>query len=96
MPANSQVPDWITGGRTKVALRVPSFAPLVEITSACGGYLVSTSANLTGHGAVSSAADLDAALLEQVDYVLENEVESQTGATAIIDAVTGEVIRPRQ
>lgn len=45
---NRRFPDWITGGRDSVAVRVPGHDQARALCAAFGGVLVSTSANRAG------------------------------------------------
>jgi L-threonylcarbamoyladenylate synthase len=58
VPANAQVPFWISGGQPTVALRV-SAHPLVQaLCNTFGGAIVSTSANRSGKAAARSLLDV--------------------------------------
>lgn len=83
----------VTGGRDTVALRVPSFPALLQLVEACGGYLISTSANLSGDRSPQSAGELNGELLDHISGVVPGDVEGLGGATSIIDARSGAVLR---
>lgn len=92
LPAG-KLPANVTGGRDSVALRVPSFVPLSALVEACGGFLISTSANFSGEPSPLTARELDPGLLGQVSGIVPGEVQGLGGATSIIDVRSGSVIR---
>lgn len=55
LPATDQVPDWVTGGRDTVAVRVTQHPTVRALCAKWGKPLVSTSANLSGQEPVRSA-----------------------------------------
>lgn len=54
LPATEAVPDWITGGRDTVAIRVTHHPQVKALCDALEMPLVSTSANLSGHPPIKS------------------------------------------
>ena len=106
---NHRFPEWITGGRDQVAVRVPGHPQARALARAFGGPLVSTSANPSGRPparsaltarrqfrAGRSAGDNQAEPLEfpaARDYVLPGEVLSP-GAPSQIRTLSGAVLRP--
>lgn len=91
--ASRRFPDWITGGRESVAIRVPGHAQARALASAFGGPLVSTSANRAGAAPARTAAEVVAALGAAVDFILPGETAGRTGPSRICDAATGAVLR---
>lgn len=55
LPATNKVPDWITGGRDTVAIRVTHHSTVKALCEQLGTALVSTSANLTGEPPILTA-----------------------------------------
>lgn len=93
VPASPRVPRVITGDHDSVAVRVSAHTPVIALCEAFGGVLVSTSANLAGKSAATSADQLDPLLLAQIDAVLMGEVGSRSTPSTIRDARTGAIIR---
>ena len=91
--ASSRFPDWITGGRPSVAIRVPGHAQARALAAAFGGPLVSTSANRGGGVPARTAAEVTAELGADVDYLLAGETSGRTEPSTIRDAATGAVLR---
>lgn len=91
--ASRRFPDWVTGGRENVAVRVPGHAQARAVASAFGGPLVSTSANRAGAPPAQTAAEVDAALGSEIDFLLPGETGGRTEPSRILDAATGAVLR---
>lgn len=92
---NVQFPDWITGGRPTVAVRVPGHAQARALSRAFGGPLVSTSANRAGQppavNALQARRRLKGFATEQ-DWVLPGEVVVP-GRPSTIRTLAGDTIR---
>jgi L-threonylcarbamoyladenylate synthase len=93
VPAGPRAPRWITGAHTGIAVRV-SAHPLVQaLCTAWGGPLVSTSANLAGEPPARSREQLDPALLQHLDGLLDGATGGLAQPTRIRVAATGDVLR---
>jgi len=93
-PAKSDVPHWIRGNHTTVAVRV-SAAPIVKaLCEAFGNPIVSTSANLKNQPPVRDYRTAKITFGNKIATILEGKVGKATNPTEIRDAITGEVIRP--
>jgi L-threonylcarbamoyladenylate synthase len=93
VPATAQMPSWITGTHSGVAVRVSSH-PVV--TALCLGFaapIVSTSANPAGQPAPQRREDIDPRLAGAVDAIVEGETGGLGQATPIRDARDGRVLR---
>lgn len=93
VPATPRVPRWITGAHSGVAVRVSAHPVVRALCENFGGPLVSTSANRAGEPPAFLRADLDPALLVQLDGVSEGETGGLAAPTAIRDALTGAMLR---
>lgn len=94
MPASSNTPEWITGGRDTVAVR-RSLHPLAAALSlALASPLVSTSCNPHGRPPARTEAEAGQYFAGEVDWVLPGECGPLEGPTEIRDAATGAVLRP--
>lgn len=92
VPHQGLLPDWITGGRDTVALRV-SDHPQVRELCALTGPLVSTSANPTGRPAARSRLRIEQYFHGQLDMVLSGPLGGRRNPSVIRDLVTAEVVR---
>ncbi len=93
IPNNGEAPEWITGGRPSLAVRVSDHPLVVALCSAFNGPIVSTSAN--PHGLPPAKTSLKARdyFQGQVDDVLPGRVGASARPTAIRSLTTGDVIR---
>jgi L-threonylcarbamoyladenylate synthase len=90
---NVRFPAWITGAHRTVALRVPGHAQARALCHACGGPLVSTSANPSGRPAPRTALAARRYFQSVVDYVLAGATVPGDGPSRIRDATTGATLR---
>lgn len=88
LPANSKLPDALTGGTGKVAVRMPEPAYVQEYLRNWNGPLVSTSANISGQAPALHTKDLDPLV-----FALTTPERLLGTVSKIIDAETGAVIR---
>ena len=93
VPAMPRVPRWITGDHAGVAVRVSAHPDVIALTTAHGGPLVSTSANLGGQPPAFVRAELDPMLLARIDALAPGETGGRAAPSTIRDARTGEVLR---
>lgn len=71
LKASSRVPKGVTSAEGSVAVRVSSHPVAGMLARVCGGWIVATSANLSGESPVSDPAALSPALLETVDGLVD-------------------------
>ena len=90
---NRRFPQWITGGRDTVAIRVPGHEQARALADGFGGAIVSTSANRSGVEPARTAAAVADALGEAVDFILPGQTGSSGGPSRIVDAVSGRTLR---
>lgn len=93
LPARSKVPDWVTGGRGSVGVRVTAH-PIAAALCRRVGALISTSANLSRRPPARRVLNTRRTVGRLVDYVLPGEVGSAANPTSIRDGLTGRVLRP--
>lgn len=86
-------PRWVTGGRPTVAVRVPGHAQARRLAAAFGGPLVSTSANLSGQPAPTTALAARAAMARRVSYMLHGATSGPPRSSQILVADSKLVIR---
>jgi L-threonylcarbamoyladenylate synthase len=71
LAARLRVPDILTGGTGKVAVRISSHPVCRELAMAVGEPLTASSANISGRAPAARAEDLDPDILDSVDGVLD-------------------------
>lgn len=96
VPAAAGCPDWLTGGRTTLAVRVSTHPPARELARAAGSAIVSTSANRHDEAPATDAESLRALFGDEIDAILDAPLGGLGGASEIRDARSGHVLRPRQ
>lgn len=90
--ATASLPDWITGGRKTVAIRVSAHPTVQALCRAFGGPIVSTSANLTNQKPAISCGEIKRVFGSSV-WCLEGDLGDLLQPTQIKDALSGEVLR---
>jgi L-threonylcarbamoyladenylate synthase len=93
VPAAAGVPDWLTGGRAEIALRVPAHPLPRAISAAFGGAIVSTSANVTGHPPARSALIARRTFAAAGVRIVPGAVDRRARPSQIIHWPTGRIIR---
>lgn len=92
LPASDDIPTWIKGNHTKVAVRVTTHSLCVALCQAFGGFIVSTSANPAGLEPARSLQDANQYFAQELNY-LNGDLGLSQEPSKIMDAQTGEVIR---
>ncbi len=86
---SSTVPDIITAGAAKVAVRVPAHPVPVALVEGVGVPIVGTSANLSGAPSLLTADEVQAQFSNQVDLIIDGGRCPGGRESTIVD-VTGE------
>ncbi len=92
-PRSAEVPDWISGEHSGIALRVSAHPIAVALCEQFGGALVSTSANRHGTPPALSAAEVAAGFGNSINLIVEGALGGLGQPTPIRDALSGAVIR---
>ena len=90
------IPADVAGGRNEIGVRVPAHAVTRELCRACGRLLTATSANLSGEPPSSDPDEIERALGDGVDLLLDAG-RTPGGAPSTIVDVTGHdarLVRP--
>ncbi len=93
MPCRPEVPQWLTGGRTTIAVRVTAHPVLAALCERFGGALISTSANLSGRPPAGSRWKLHKYFHGRLDAIVPGALGSSPRPTAIRDSRTGRTLR---
>ena len=92
-PCIPEVPRWLTGGRSTLAVRVTAHPLAAALCAAFGGPLVSTSANIHGCVPADTAVRVHCIFGNQVDCTLHGELSGRKRPTEMRDARSGRVLR---
>ncbi len=92
-PCIPEVPKWLTGNHTTLAVRVTAHPLAAALCDAFGGPLISTSANISGHPPARTALRVRQIFADQVGRILHGELAGRQRPTEIRDARTGRVLR---
>lgn len=93
VPNNGAAPDWITGGRDTLALRVTAHPVVTALCKRFGGALVSTSANPAGKSPARSLLDVRRHFGNQLDAIVPGALGGLKNPTQIRDVISGEICR---
>ena len=93
VPHNGALPDWITGGRSTVALRVTAHPVAAKLCAQYGQPLVSTSANRQGRPALERRLQVQQQLSQELDFILPGRVLTPGKASQIEDLISGQCYR---
>ncbi|WIO74273.1 L-threonylcarbamoyladenylate synthase [Porticoccaceae bacterium LTM1] len=94
IPNNGQAPDWVTGGRNTLAVRVTDHPVAAALCDAFGSPLVSTSANPHGQPPAKTADEVASYFPEGLAAIVDGPLGKQAKPTEIRDLISGEIIRP--
>jgi L-threonylcarbamoyladenylate synthase len=93
VPAAPGVPEWLTGGRDSIAVRVTAHPAARALCAATGFALTSTSANRSGHSPCRSSLVVRRLLRNQLDYIVPGSTGPRRNPTEIRDALSGRILR---
>jgi L-threonylcarbamoyladenylate synthase len=93
LTARPGAPQWISGGRDTVAVRLTDHPLARALCSRVGAALVSTSANVSRRPPIRSVIRLRRELGQEVDYVLPGALGGLAQPTVIKDGRTGKILR---
>lgn len=86
-------PDWVSGGREKVAARIAKHPIVVALCNKVGMPIISTSANPSNMSPAESAEQVQKYFDTLVDVIVPGDLGGAAGASQIIDWETDEVVR---
>jgi len=86
-------PDWLSGGRDTLAIRLSSHPVICALCQEFGGPLVSTSANPAGAAPALTAEEVKNYFGDLIDVMVEGELGGENGASEIRDFLTGKILR---
>jgi L-threonylcarbamoyladenylate synthase len=90
MPAARQLAREVSGGTGTVGVRVPADAIARAVCAACGHPVTATSANLSGAPAAVAADDVEHALGDRIEFMLDAGSTPGGAPSTIVDVTAGE------
>ena len=93
VPANSNAPQLITGGRETVAVRVSAHPIVAALCRASGHALVSSSANKSGQPPAMTVDEVEQQFGQQLSGIVEGDVGGLDNPSRIIDLKTNTILR---
>ncbi|WP_417666061.1 L-threonylcarbamoyladenylate synthase [Pseudidiomarina sp.] len=93
LPAADNVPEWLRGSHDKIAVRVTAHEPARQLCKALGSAIVSTSANVSGQPALTTAEDVRKTFGDSIAWVMDAPTGGATKPSRIIDPLTQEIFR---
>ncbi len=94
--ANPDLPPALLGGRDTIALRHSNSPIAARLLTALRGPLTSTSANRSGHGPARSASEVQNALGDHLDLILDGGPSASTTPSTLVDVSTDRAILLRE
>ena len=95
VPRTSLVPDWVTGGRDTVAIRIPSHPLAQELLTMVNDGVVAPSANRFGKVSPTTAQHVISDLGEDVDVVLDGGACDVGVESTIVECTDSfQILRP--
>ncbi|NOX09044.1 MAG: threonylcarbamoyl-AMP synthase [Gammaproteobacteria bacterium] len=92
-PAHPEVPIWLRGRHTSLAVRVTAHPLAAALCQAWGGPLISTSANLSGHPPARNPLQVRKQFAQQIDMIIYGDVGTQEKPSVIKDALNNKTLR---
>ncbi len=95
VPRTARVPDWVTGGRDTVAIRVPNHPVAESLLELVADGVVAPSANLCGKVSPTEAKHVFNDLGKLVDYILDGGPSEHGVESTIVECIdTPTILRP--
>ena len=95
VPRTARVPDWVTGGRDTVAIRVPNHSVAESLLELISDGVVAPSANLFGKVSPTEAKHVFNDLGKLVDYILDGGPSEHGVESTIVECIdTPTILRP--
>lgn len=93
LPARPEVPMWLRGQHTSLAVRITAHAGSIALCRAFGGALVSTSANPHGRPPSRTALQVHRYFDASIDYLVPGSLGGRRRPSEIRDARSGQTLR---
>ena len=93
LPAQPEVPEWIRGIHSTIAVRVTAHPDTAALCRTAGMAIISTSANNAGEPPIKNALKIQKGFGDYIDYTLPGKLGVSEKPSQIINGITGEIIR---
>jgi L-threonylcarbamoyladenylate synthase len=93
VPAAEGIPEYLTGGRGTLAVRVTAHPVAAALCAAYGGAIVSTSANVSGQPPARTELQVRRRFGNGLDFILSGDTGGLARPTPIRDLATGKLLR---
>ncbi|MDH5229211.1 MAG: L-threonylcarbamoyladenylate synthase [Gammaproteobacteria bacterium] len=93
VPVANWVPDYLTGGRDTIAIRVSDHDVVRDLCQGFAGPIVSTSANISQRPAVRRSWQLRKLFLNKIDFIVPGALGGLKSATPIRNALSNQILR---
>ncbi|WP_372986168.1 L-threonylcarbamoyladenylate synthase [Marinobacter sp.] len=90
---NEQIPEWVRGRHSSIAVRVSDHPVVRSLCEAAGMPLVSTSCNPAGRQPARHSWQVRRYFGDQLDWIVPGELGGNRKPSRIIDIVTGQQLR---
>jgi L-threonylcarbamoyladenylate synthase len=84
LPARSGLPAEVVAEDATVGVRVPDHSVALTLAQRCGGAIAVTSANLSGQAPARRAEEIDPALADELDLILDGGIAKGGMASTVI------------
>lgn len=95
LPARRSLPPYVVAADNTVGVRVPDHSVALTLAQRCGGAIAVTSANLSGQLPARRPEEIDPALADELDLILDGGIAKGALASTVIrlEGATISVIR---
>jgi len=94
LPKNKKLSPLLSGQFKTIAVRITDQPDVVTLCNLTNKPIVSTSANLSGKEPAKTWEKIDTDLIKHLDYIIKGCTLGYTQPSQIIDALTGNIVRP--
>lgn len=93
VPKAEQVPYWLSGNHAGIAVRISQHPRVRQLCREFNGAIVSTSANISGRGAIRKLWNVRRTFANNIDYYVPGDVGNALQVSEIRDAITNTIVR---
>ncbi len=94
LPANKKAPGYLRGNSNLQAVRVTAHPIVKQLCDSFGGAIVSTSANISKRPAARNVLSVKHYFHNKVDLIINGKTGELNQPSEIVNAMTGQIIRP--